>query len=153
PQLQFLTRLAEIVGARSRGEELIQILNKLGDTKDVADAISVAVLKGLGQGMHMSGHGFAKLWKDSSPGLKDSLDRMRPLFQLAVKASHDERMGQEKRIGAIELLRYGPLAEAVELQDLLEAKNSSEIQLAVVRSLALHDEPEAAEALLSAWAG
>ncbi|MFL5242394.1 MAG: PVC-type heme-binding CxxCH protein [Gemmataceae bacterium] len=153
PKEQFLGRLAAILGARPGDKELARVLNQLGDCPKEADALTLAVLKGLGAGMHNSGRALAAYWRQSPASLKEPLERIRPIFQRSLKKGHDEKRAPGERAAAIGLLAYGPFTEASQLQDLLEPKNPLEVQLAVVRALSVHDDVRAADTLLASWAG
>jgi putative membrane-bound dehydrogenase-like protein len=153
PKQEFLARLAAVLGARPDDKELARVLNQLGDCPEEADAFALAVLKGLGEGMHSSGRAFAGYWRQSPASLKEPLEHIRPVFQRSLKKCHDEKQKPGHRAAAIGLLAYGPFADAALLQDLLDPKNPLEVQLAVVRALSIQDDIRAADMLLASWSG
>jgi putative membrane-bound dehydrogenase-like protein len=153
PQLQLIKRLASLVGARADDKDLADALNLLGEKKDSVESWQVAVLEGLGQGMQNSPRPLKRLWDDPPAALKEPVANARPFFERAATTAADEKRPIAERMAAVRLLGYGPFSACAKLSDLLEPTNSTEIQLAAVRVLSLHDDAKAGEMLLSPWSG
>src|SRR5262249_13439798 len=82
----------------------------------------------------------------------DAVAGVRPLFEHAADTARDDKQPLAKRIAACRLLGFGPLTVASgPLEELLTPHNPSELQLAAVRALALHDDPKVAGMLLEPW--
>jgi putative membrane-bound dehydrogenase-like protein len=151
-QLQFLTRLASLVGAGGRDADLALSLGQLGDAKGRLARWQGAVLVGLGQGRQNSPQPLASLWGHSPAGLRDALDHARPFFGHAAATARGGDQPLSDRVAAVRLLAYGPPEESLHvLADLLEPQNPGELQLAAVRALSLLDHPRVATVLLGPW--
>jgi putative membrane-bound dehydrogenase-like protein len=149
--LSLLTRLAALVGARSSETDLGRALRLLDAAKDSDANWQVAILGGLGQGMQNSRYPLTRLWDQPPPALKSSVDHARAFFTRAAATAQDDKRSVAERLGAIRLLGYGPFASAQGLTALLGPQNASELQMAAVRTLALHDNSKVASILLSGW--
>jgi putative membrane-bound dehydrogenase-like protein len=151
-QLQFLTRLAAVVGRGAQDADLARTLRLLtgGETMQVWQ---VAVLTGLGQGLQNSKTPLSRLWDQPPPALKEAVEKVRPYFQQAAAAAGDGKRPIAERVAAVRFLAYGPFATAAPaLAALLAPQNPSELHLAAVQALAQHDSPKVAELLLEPWA-
>src|SRR5262249_42973766 len=95
-----------------------------------------------------------QLWEQPPAALKEAVEQVRPFFKQAAATAQDDKRSVPERSAAARLLGYGPFATAAPaLQGLLTPQHPSEIQLAAVRALALHDNPKTAELLLAPWTG
>jgi putative membrane-bound dehydrogenase-like protein len=152
-QLQFMTRLAALVVARSGDADLGRVLNLLAVNEKTKPASwQVAVLEGLGQGMQLSGRSLATLWEKPPPALKDAVARIRPFFTNAVRLAGDDTRTGADRVAAVRLLCYGPhFLAGPALQKLLAPSNPGEVQLAAVRALSLQAPAKVADVLLASW--
>jgi putative heme-binding domain-containing protein len=152
PQLQFLTRLAALVGARATDAELAQAMRLLPASADEGAEWPIAILEGLGQGLRNSRRSPSQFWEQPPPALRESVAQLRPFFQRAATRAQDDKRAASERIAAVRLLGYGPFAVAAPtLQELLTPRHAAEMQLAAVRALALQDNPKVAELLLDGW--
>jgi putative membrane-bound dehydrogenase-like protein len=153
--LQFLTRLAALVGAGSGEADLARTLQLLaGSGKARPAAWQVAILEGLGQGMHNTGRPLARLWEQPPPALQKAVARVLPFFSAAAAATGDEKRPVAERIAAARLLGFGPFAPAgPALRQLLAPRHPGEVQLAAVRALSQHSQPQVASLLLASWNG
>jgi len=150
-QLNLMTRLAALIGARSNNKELAQALQLVVEEKENA-AWQVAVLEGLGQGQQLANRSLAKLWQDPPAELKDAVGKVRPFFQRAAETAKDGKKPAAERIAAVRLLGYGPFAMAESaLPELLAPSHAGELQQAAVRSLARQDDAKVFPLLLSQW--
>jgi putative heme-binding domain-containing protein len=76
-----------------------------------------------------------------------------PFFTRAAAAARDEKRPAAERAAAARLLGYGPFATAPPvLRELLAPRHPGEVQLAAVRALSLHPQPQVAGLLLAPWA-
>jgi putative membrane-bound dehydrogenase-like protein len=152
--LQMMTRLAALVGARADDAGLARALNLVTKEKARSLPLQVAILRGLGQGLQNSRRSLAHFWDQPPAALKDAIDKTRPFFTQAAATVRDEKATPADRLAAVELLGFAPDPMALSaLQDLLAPQVASDLQLAAVRALSLHDTPKTGEGLLAAWAG
>jgi putative membrane-bound dehydrogenase-like protein len=152
PRLQFLSRLASLVGARATDADLARTMRLLSADKGSVPPWQVAVLDGLGQGLQNSGRPLGRLWEQPPPALQEAVAQVKPFFERAAAAVHDEKRPDAERIAAARLLGQGPFPIAgPALQELLAPKTPAEVQLAAVRALSLQDNPKVPELLLAAW--
>lgn len=153
-QLDLLTRLASLVGARPDDSDLAKALRLLGDDKEAGEGWQLAVLEGLGRGLQNSQRSLRKLWDEPSPALKEAVARARPFFEQAARTARDGKRSDKDRLAAVRLLGYGPFATGSSaLPALLTPQNPAEIQLAAVRALSLQDHASVASILLEPWSG
>jgi putative heme-binding domain-containing protein len=148
---QLLSRLAALVGAKAKDDELARALALLVENKGGIAPWQAAVLDGLGQGLQNSGRSLRKLWEEPPASLKDAIEKAKPIF---ARAAETARTGKEapERIAAVRLLASGPFAVASPaLRSLLTPQTPAEIQLAAVRALAAQDHPQVGEMLLAGW--
>src|SRR5262249_10269816 len=151
-QLQFLTRLAALVGARPGDADLARALKFLGEHQEGNGNWQVAILVGLGQGLQNSPRPLTRLWEAPPPTLKDAVAQARPFFTRASVTARDEQRSLADRITAARLLGSGPFATAAPaLQELLAPRQPGELQMAAVRALSLHDHSKVGAILLAQW--
>lgn len=151
--LNFLTRLAALVGARGGDAELAQALRLL-DGKAEGLPWRTALLTGLGQGMQNGGRSLSRLWADPPAALKATLARVQPLFAQAAAAVRDGKLPVRDRVAAARLLAFGPTdVAAPALREVLTPLNPADLQLAAVRALSAHDDRRVSAALLAPWNG
>jgi putative heme-binding domain-containing protein len=149
---QLLTRLAALVGAHSQDAELARALKLLAPHGKAAQEWQVAVLAGLGQGLQNSQKPLSRLWEQPPPSLRDAVEGVRPFFQQAAATARDAKHSVTERVAATRLLGYSPSTLAAPaLQELLTPQNPSELQLAGIRALSLHANPNVAKMLLTSW--
>jgi putative membrane-bound dehydrogenase-like protein len=150
--LEMVTQLATVVGARPGDAELGIALMLLRENKNGDASWQLAVLKGLGRGRQQTGRSLSQLLEQPPPEMKKGLESALDFFKDAANRVRDQKASSEKRIDAAQLLGYGPFAVAAPaLRSLLESHDSSALQLAAVRALSLHDKPEVAGMLLGSW--
>lgn len=150
PSPAVVTRLALMIGAQGKDEQLGRALKLLGKTND--SALSTALLDGLGQGMQNSTRPLSKLWDAPPVSLKDAVEQALAAFRKAAEAVKDEKKPLSLRLAALRLLTYAPAKLAVEsLGEMLSATQPLEIQTAAVRGLSARNEPEIAGLLLASW--
>ncbi len=153
-RVQLLNRLAALVGAKAGDTDLERALSLLGESAKDAAPWKLALLDGLGQGLQNSSRSLAHLWDEPPPALKEAIAHARPLFEQAVTVSQDTKRPATERIAAIRLLSRGPYVLAASAApELLNPRTQPEVQLAMVRTLSLHIQPEVADLLLAAWSG
>jgi putative heme-binding domain-containing protein len=113
-----------------------------------------ALLEGLARGLQNSPRPLAKLWDDPPPGLKVSVARARAVFDDAAQVIRDEKRPVAERTAALQLLGRGPFALLADAApELLNPQVPPEIQLATIRALGQHPQPEVSALLLGAWSG
>jgi putative membrane-bound dehydrogenase-like protein len=153
-ELQFLTRLAALVVARSGDADLGRALDLLAvQGQEKPARWQVAILEGLGQGMQLGGRSLAALWEKPPPDLQGAVAKTRTFFTSAARAAADDKLPITERVAGIRLLGYGPFSVAgPALQKLLAPSNPGEVQLAAVRALSLQAPVKVADILLAGWA-
>src|SRR5262249_29734813 len=142
-------------GAGLKEPDLARTLTLLAGSGDEAQPWQVALLQGLGQGLQNSARPLNRLWEQTpdNPALKQALLGTAELFKKAAAKACDDKQAVAERSAAVGMLGYGPFATAgPALQELLAPRNPTEIQLAAVRALSLHDQPQVASMLLASWA-
>jgi putative membrane-bound dehydrogenase-like protein len=154
-QLQLLTRLAAVVGARGSDADLSRAFILLGQGREKASSsLQRAIITGLGQGLQNSSRSLRQLWEQPPPALKEAVTKALPLFERAAATVRDARASSPERASAARLLAVGPYAVAAPaLQELLAPQQPAELQLAAVRALSGHDHPKVADTLLAGWNG
>jgi putative membrane-bound dehydrogenase-like protein len=153
PAQQFLGRLALLVASQPGDEKLAEVLALLAPRPDAPPAAwQIAVLDGLGQGLQNGARPLPTLWEKPPPALAKAIDTARPLFAHAAAVARDEKRTADERTTAVRLLGYGPFATVKPaLQELLAPQQPGELQLAAVRALSAHDQPQVADVLLKSW--
>jgi putative membrane-bound dehydrogenase-like protein len=157
-RLQFLHRLAALVGARARDSELLSVFEMLAPASDVVHRegpslrLKNAILEGLAEGMQNTPRRLSRLWRDPPAALGPALERLRPLFTRAAGLLQEEKTSMPERIAAARLLAYGPFdAAAPALETSLDPRQPADLQLAAVRALSLQDDPSVGRLLLRSW--
>ncbi len=149
----ILARLAAMIGARGNESEIIQVLSVIaaGETnEDVASAL----FQGLGQGMsntklHLS------TWMASPPEkAKAVVSRLNARLVKAAATMQDNSAGVGERIAAVRLLALAPFDLAgPALATGLKPSVSADLQLAAIRALSSHSNPQVSVLLLGEWSG
>jgi putative membrane-bound dehydrogenase-like protein len=147
--VQFLARLASLVGARADDAGLVRALSLIPDRPR---RWQIALLEGLGQGVHNSQRSLEKLWDSQTPQVAKALARVKPIFNEAALIARSDKKPEEERLGAVRLLGLVPLAASgPALQALLAPQEPQKIQLAAVRALSGLTGPKAGDILLKSW--
>jgi len=156
--LRLLSRLAALVGTKTDNTDLKKALCLLVAAPRAGTSGSApwqfAVLDGLGQGLQNSSRPLTQLWDKPPASLQEAVEGVRPLFEQAANTSRDPKRPLAERIAALRLLGRGPYAvAAAAADDLLSPQTPPEVQLAMIRALSSHPQPEVADRLLAAWNG
>jgi len=155
-RLQFLTRLAALVGARANDKELAASPCLRWAKGEGGELWKAAILEGLGQGMQNSGRSLREVWeKPKSLDLAEAVTKVRPFFEQAAAtgARRQEDGSRPPRRDAV-CWGWGRSPSRIPaLEPLLTVRNSVEVQLAAVRALSLQDSPLVAGTLLTQWGG
>ncbi len=149
---QVLARLAAMTGAKGDEAAIQRVLGRVATgTNPYTDA---ALLEGVGQGMRNSTRPLAAWWTNPPAGAKETMTKLRGRFETAAKAVHDESVAPPARVAAAGLLALGPfdLAEKA-LVPALAPTAPGDLQLAAVRTLAVHTNAKVPDLLLAPWAG
>ncbi len=151
--LPALKRLAAVVGARNKPGEILSILRTARQTFSSRQPESrLGILSGISDGLTHSGNSLLVL--QESENTPASLKRIiGESFQEAQLIARDaDKQPSQNRLEAIQLLGGAPYAAAAEtLTKLLSPAEASEIQLAAVRSLSMHPNPEVGQILVDRW--
>lgn len=174
--LALVGPVAETIGAR-RDEASIR--NTLQQTAGLAGPNTAsrqrAVLEGLVRGLRGGkpealrskevARGLERLLASSSPDVSQLAVRIAGLLQLsdspamqaawttALKTASDTQRPLQGRLDAVSLLKVAPWSQVQALRGLLNARQPTELQLAVVQSLGHSDHPAVAEVLVANWTG
>jgi putative membrane-bound dehydrogenase-like protein len=149
-----LTRLASMVGASGKREDITQLLTLIavGDTKTTGE--DAALLDGLGQGMRNSTMPLPAWWTKPPMNAADALAKLRKRFEAAATQLNSEKNSSNEKISAAALLAFGPFdLVGPALVEALTPSVSSDVQLAAVKALAAHTDAKVAEYLLKNWKG
>jgi putative membrane-bound dehydrogenase-like protein len=152
---ELQSQAAAIVGVRRRPHELVAMLEMIGERAKNADRQVLVdcftLMRGFAQGLDRSGAPLSALISAPTPELIPAFAKVEPLWKqsAACAASNDPIRA---RLTAIELLaRARPdFAENVVL-NLLSTTQPAEIQLAVVRAVAIARRPSLASLVLANW--
>jgi putative membrane-bound dehydrogenase-like protein len=151
-QLQFLTRLASLVGASATQTELADTLRLLENRAVPAEPWKMAVLEGLGEGMQNSTQPLTRLWTAAPAEMQNTLGRIKSYFVLAAAKAQDDKASLPDRVAAAKLLGFGPYpVVGMTLRRLISPLNPTDLQLAGIKALSLHDDSEVGQTLLGSW--
>ncbi|HVC95724.1 MAG TPA: PVC-type heme-binding CxxCH protein [Pirellulales bacterium] len=78
---------------------------------------------------------------------------MQAAWKTAEKTALDSERSLQSRLDAVSLLAVAPWSRQRPLRELLDARQTTELQLAVVKALGNSDEGDVADVLLENWAG
>ena len=168
--------VAETIGARrdeaSIGNTLQQTAGLAGpNAASRQRAVLEGLVRGLGGGKpealrsEQVARGLERLLASSSPEVSQLAVRVAGLLQLsdspamqaawvtALKTALDTQRPLQGRLDAVSLLKVAPWSQVQALRGLLDARQPTELQLAVVQSLGHSDHPAVAEALVANWSG
>jgi putative membrane-bound dehydrogenase-like protein len=152
-ELDFLTRLASVVGARTTDADVARALDLIAKKPGGQARWRLAVLAGLGQGMQARRGSLTRLWEHPPATLQAALERARPLFATAATAARNDKLPLAERLADVRLLAYGPFAAvAPALKQLLRPQTPKELQLAAVQALSQHENADVGKMLLTPWA-
>jgi putative membrane-bound dehydrogenase-like protein len=152
PQLQLLSKLAAVIGARAQDADVGRALQLITREGDAQAPWRLVILEGLGQGLQNSQRPLSLLWLSPPPALREAVEQTRPYFVRAANSVQDDKARLPERIAAARLLAYGPDGVAAPaLQKLLAPQQPGDLQLAAVRALSQHNSPRVAETLLRPW--
>ncbi|MEZ5361722.1 MAG: c-type cytochrome [Bryobacterales bacterium] len=167
----FLRALASQVGANPERDQLTLLLQALGGSPRLsAPDIKAAVLRGLGQGLDLSGERklrvpgaetlFTRWAGDSNDAVRDAALETAQYFTLpamladAKQAAANETFAVDRRVRAVRFLRGGEYSDVGPvLSKILAAPAAPELHAAAIETLTSFDDPAASKALLAGWAG
>jgi putative heme-binding domain-containing protein len=171
---QLLRSLAAVVGARNQDGELSRLLELAANlTGDHADGVKLTLLSGLADGLGrnpskkpISRAGQMALERlVQSPlgeartkalqvaglvGLRDSAV-IREFRSAAISTALDEKKSLHERLAALTALDRTPTAQLSPVQQLLDARQAPDLQLAAIQLFASDDGPEVVGLLLRNW--
>jgi putative heme-binding domain-containing protein len=154
-QRQIVVKLASQIGATGSDAVVAKLLEFLSDSDHPAlVAWQTELLQGLSQGLQNTNRPLSRLWQSPPENIKKALARLRPLFEQAARNAGNEKLALPSRLAATRLLAQGPyeLAGPV-LKSLLAPQQPPELQMAAVRSLAMHEDKDIPAILIEAWSG
>lgn len=191
--LEFLERLIPEAGPDSAGvdslvAELSKLLGTRGDSaaierlvsllseESAPDSIRTASLKGLSEGIHLSGarsegsaelaESLAELMASPTPAIRgsaiDIASKMLPPDSPALEELIVERMASladlegdaDQQIQSARILRLASFEKAAEtLGSLLSGLRPEDLQIAALESLSFLDRPEGGEMIIESWSG
>jgi putative heme-binding domain-containing protein len=145
---ELLARLAALVGAGVKEEEIASLLERLTGANTTARQF--LIVEGLARGLARGGRPLTKHLGGKS-GVAGALRRF---VDAAVAVAGDGRRPVPERVAAIRLLGHAPLTTAGPvLQEVLQPREPSEVQTAAVQALAMSTDPSVAGLLLAGWPG
>ena len=151
--LPALKRLAALVGARNEPGQILSVLRATRETFPSRQrGIRLGILSGVADGLTQTASSLSVLRE--SENTPASLKRIvGEFFQEAQLIAKDaDGQPSQDRLEAIRLLGWASYAIAVDtLTELVSPAEASEIQLAAVRSLSMHSNPEVGQLLVDRW--
>ncbi|HEV3145721.1 MAG TPA: PVC-type heme-binding CxxCH protein [Gemmataceae bacterium] len=154
-QRQIVVKLASQIGATGSDADFAKFLQFLADPdRPGLAAWQSELLQGLSQGLQNTNRALSRLWQAQPENIKKALARLRPQFEQAARNAGNKKMALASRLAATRLLAQGPfeLAGPV-LKSLLAPQLPPELQMAAVRSLAMHEDSSVPATLIEAWSG
>jgi putative membrane-bound dehydrogenase-like protein len=153
PNLQLLTRLAALVGAKGNDGEIARLLARVVSAKTAA-GVDAALLAGLGQGMR-NGKVSLAAWLAKPPAKAEATAQaLGKKFLEASGVLEDGRAAGQDRVAAAGLLALAPLQVGWRaLTGALSPDAPGDVQQAAVKALAAHTESAVADHLLANWKG
>lgn len=174
--LALIGPVAETIGARrdaaSIGNTLQQTAGLAGPSATSSQrAVLEGLVRGLGRGKPEAlqseevARGLERLLASSSPDVSQLAVRVAGLLRLsdspamqaawatALKTALDEQQPLPNRLAAVSFLKVAPWSKVQALRELLDARQPTELQLAVVGSLGHSDHADVAAALVANWSG
>ena len=167
----FLRSLAAQIGANPGRDQLVALLQALGDSSRLrAPGFKAAILSGLAGGLDLAGERrlnipgsetlFARWMSDQDEAVRNAALEAAQYFHLpgmladARRAAASEDIELDRRIRAVRFLRGGAYAEvAPTLSKILAAPAAPELHTAAIETFTSFDDPTAARALLAGWTG
>jgi putative membrane-bound dehydrogenase-like protein len=172
--LTFLRPLAAVTGARNEEAEVAWLLKLIGDLKgENTAATQVLILTGLAEGLEgnqskrplspAGQNALEQLLQQSTGEVQKKVLQVGGLVRLrestgiravrtaAIKTALDDKQPLKERLATLTSLAGAPLSELVPLQELLDARQPLDLQLAAVQVLASGEGPEAVSTLLKNW--
>lgn len=147
-------RLAALVAARGKEQELAECLKLIAGNAGSVAPWQSAVLEGIGEGLARGGRSLNRWWQQSPAGLEPSLDAIKKLMVQAGQTAQNSKASVDERQAAVRLLAFGPFAQVREpLVALLQPTEPLPLQLAAIRALANQGDREVGPALLAALNG
>ena len=148
----ILTRLAAMIGAGGKADEITGVLNFLGGRNTPAE--DAALLTGLGQGMRNSKTPLPAWLANPPKGAEAAVAKLRVRFTVAAVTVRDEARNSPTRVAAAGLLALAPFDVAgPALAEALTPATPGDVQSAAVKALAAHPDPKVSELLLKNWNG
>ncbi|QJX01301.1 neutral/alkaline non-lysosomal ceramidase N-terminal domain-containing protein [Frigoriglobus tundricola] len=151
PSPLIVARLATMVGAKGDPKEIAGVLELVAEAR--AAGAEPALLDGLGQGMRGSKLPLAAWWAAPPAEAAPAMPKLRERFAAAASVVRNEKAELEERVRSAALLAYGPFGDAASLADALSPGTPNEVQLAIIKALAVHTDPKVADLLLNTWTG
>lgn len=150
----LLSQLANVIGTRQQPAEVERILElaaryNFPDQPRQTAAVQTELLRGLGEGLKRSGK---SLLLYATAENTDAARLIRTQISQAKKTAADRRETSARRLGSIDLLSCTDLAAAQSaLLPLLDARETQELQSAVVVALTSFADPRVADLLLEKY--
>jgi putative heme-binding domain-containing protein len=155
-QRQAVLRVASLAAATADDTRLASMLAllRLQPSQTAPVPWQFALVEGLGEGLCNTRRSLAQLLEQTPDALKAEVHPLRDFFSRAAKMAPVAREPLADRLTATRLLGYAPFGVAKSaLAKLLSPRQPAELQLAAIRALSLHPQPEVAPTLLGAWSG
>lgn len=148
-RLAIVSQASSAVGTRNQESEVLALLGLLSPE---ANAIDLALIEGLGQGMQGKGRSLGA-WLAKPPAkAKASVATIQRRFQDAAGWVQDESRPLEVRLVAARALAFAPYETAAPaLLQVLTPLAPSELQVTAIRALARHADKDVGAKLIAAW--
>lgn len=152
PPLALGQRLAALIGAAGEAKAIAAVVEQVAQTH-LAETWRLALLQGLGQGMRQGKVSLAAWLQQPPSGSETAVAAIRQRFEAAAGTLQDDKASLPARLAAARLLAYAPLEWTfTAFQHTLQATAPTQLQLAVLQSLASHSDPRVTTLLLERYA-
>ena len=147
----FLSRLSAASSTRLENSELAKLL-KILQAPNIKPGLRSSILEGIAQSQLAIGNSAEELWDSPDSQLKESLDKLRPLFDNAAKTAGLSSETIANRLSALKLLTMGPFSVISKLApELLSAQTPPSIQTATLQVLSASKKKEVIGIILGSW--
>ena len=142
----FVTRAAAAVGAQGDAKATVRLLTMAIEGHGKSSGLDLAAMDGLLQSLRRKPGGFTALLGQKAG------NKLLERLLVEGKILADDKARLEDRTAAVRWLAFAPFESASKsATPFLTPQTPPELQLAAVRSIAAHDDPGVAEALLTGW--
>ena len=150
PGAMMLAELADQAGLQKKVDQVAKVLAALDKLGDDEDKLIAQIVHGLGKGLLKSGTPIGNVLTNN----KRATEAMAKLVEEAQNQAADANAKPDKRIEAIRALVLAPLDDVCDtLSEMLESRQSQEIQIAAIQTLGRFQDDQVGEIIVEFWNG